>query len=162
MPAVRTRTLAHVLAALFFTLLVLGATSLARADRANLTERESLNESGGKKPHHVKLGYQTVTSVTSVTLTSLTGASEIAIQNLYDAVLCVKVANSGTTCTATCAGDHVELQQDGALTIPIPKGTSAETVPGYSSSFGSVCAILKAASGNGLAVNTVERDGNRG
>jgi len=155
------RRLRSIIAIVPLTML-LGYAGYAHADRANLTEREVLNESPSKKPHKVKLGYQTAAVTSSTTLTSLTGASEIAIQNLYNAVLCIKVANSGTTCTATCTGEHLELQQDGSITIPIPKGTSAETVPGYSSSFGSVCAILKAAATNNLAINTIERDGNRG
>lgn len=138
-------------------LVILTVSALAHAvTRPWLKTDEILNESASKKPGSVQLSRRTVTATTSVALTDLSSANEVFIQNKYDTDLCIKVAGAGETCTATCTGSYIRLEQDEAITVPIPRGTSSDS--GSASSYGSYCGIMASAPTNSKAIQTVERN----
>lgn len=130
---------------------IVGVAGVAFARNYMSNATDIFNESSLKKPGNVQLKRRAVTTGASVALTDLASASEVAVWNLYDADLCVKVVASGT-CTATCTGDYIEIPQDQAVAIPLPKGA------GIAGTYGTACGILRVASSNSEAVQTIERD----
>lgn len=152
------RSIAVLTVAFWFNVALVGLVFwgvAASAKRLDGTTQDVLNESMLKRPGNLRFARVTA-ATTSVTLTSLTGASEIFIRNPTDATLCLEWALPGVTCTADCSGtDHVRLRQDETVSLPIPYGVNATT---GISGFGSICADATAAAGNGEAIETMERD----
>lgn len=140
-------TAAHLLV----LVLVISSPWALAAVREKLTDpADTLNESALKSPGEVQLNRWT-TSVLSVStvMTTLSGASEFHVKNLTTSDLCLNVAESDETCTASCTTAEYVAEQGESITIRLPRKEGAE------GSFGQVCGILGTAT---AAVHSIQRN----
>ena len=143
----RPLTAAHLLV----LVLVISSPWALAAVREKLTDPAAvLNESALKAPGEVQFdNWSAATLAASTVLTTLSGASEFHVKNLTTSDLCIDVAESDETCTATCTTPKYVAEQGESITIRLPRKEGAE------GAFGQVCGILGTAT---AAVHSIQRN----